>query len=47
MSLVLQYQHEFELAVGIVRNLDLKVKIGIFLHGLKEEIQAELKASQF
>ena len=44
---VQQYRHEFELAVGAVRNLDLEVKMGIFLHGLNEEIQAKLKVSQF
>ena len=46
-SFVMQYQQEFELTAASMRQLDHEVKIGIFLNGLKNEIQAKLKVSQF
>ena len=44
---VLQYRKEFERAASAKRDLDPKVMMCIFLSGLKEEIQAELKVNQF
>ena len=42
-----QYRKEFELVAGARRDLNAEVVMGIFLHGLKEEIRAELKVNQF
>ena len=44
---VCQYRKEFELMVSAKRNLSIEVVMGIFLHGLKEEIWAKLKVNQF
>ena len=44
---VLQYRREFERAASTKKELDPEVMMCIFLSGLKEEIQAELKVGQF
>ena len=46
-GLVLQYRREFERAASAKKDLDPEVMVCIFLSGLKEEIQAELKVCQF
>ena len=44
---VLQYRKAFEAAANARKDLDREVVMCVFLHGLKPEIQAELKVSQF
>ena len=40
---VMQYWREFELVSRAMKDLDREVVMGIFLNGLKMEIQADLK----
>ena len=44
---VLQYRRDFERVASTKRDLEPQVMMCIFLSGLKEEIQAELKVGQF
>ena len=47
MRSVLQYRRKFLAVANARKDLDIEVVMCVFLHGLKIEIQAELKVSQF